>query len=252
MKNILLKKAEKDIIEWQIKVFACLPKQFYPNIYHITKYSYRYDFIDGNHNLTSTDLRTVYNLCKLYFWYPKVYTEQEKKQQIKDYLIYCYEKITGVELSFLRSMIKTNYLSFTNIIHGDLTIENIIKTNDKKIIFIDPSPPHFLCCKELDESKLLQSILTGWEVIKRKWEFILIDPPFEIRPVHIGLLLTHWIRLYAHKDFHKIEIIKKAEKTIEGLIQLCKELKNDNNNIGYRWCFNRLKEFNIPGLQKSI
>lgn len=249
----MLKQAAPDVIKWQVEIFNLLPASYCPKFFDVRDDRYWYSWIDGDHNLNSTDLLIIKNICSKYIW---SHTDDidlaTKETNIHNYMVYCYTREPELMPYILKDMVTVDQLNFTKYIHGDLTVENIIKTEAGSLILIDPSPPRNLSCIELDESKLLQSILTGWEAVKRLDKFVAIEPPFNIRPVHIALLLTHWIRLYAHPEMHTDSIIRAAGDTIEALTKFCKEIKNDNCTLRYRWCLDRLKKLGVPGLSRGF
>lgn len=87
-----------------------------------------------------------------------------------------------------------------NMIHGDPTFSNIIiKYTTGKAELIDPGHHRGLCCKELDEAKVLQSY-DGFERVCRR-----IQRPDDLdipdcisQPVHWVMLITHYVRLLRH------------------------------------------------------
>lgn len=84
--------------------------------------------------------------------------------------------------------------------HGDLTFANVILTREGNYVFIDPGDDRGLPCRELDESKIMQS-LDGFDVIYRNWEDPSGYPRFPARRVHWALLVTHYYRLLRHVSF---------------------------------------------------
>lgn len=244
----MLKTENPKIVDWQLRIFELLPSKHHPRILRrLFSTTYEYEWVDGKQNFTKTDLIKVSKICTKYLWQKQICEENYWYKAVLNYLIYCQQRYPIV-IPILQKLIKSEVLTPTNFIHGDLTLENIVKA--KELILLDPSPPRYLICKELDEAKLLQSILTGWEVIKRKWELQIIEPPFVIRPCHIGLLLSHWIRLYVHQDLHKPKIIKAAKETIEALFVFCTNIITNNySTLQYNWCLNELKKLGVPGLQ---
>jgi hypothetical protein len=56
------------------------------------------------------------------------------------------------------------------VIHGDLTVENIICTEDGNYILLDPNPNNILNQKYIDYAKLRQSLNKGYEFLRKtKW-----------------------------------------------------------------------------------
>lgn len=82
--------------------------------------------------------------------------------------------------------------------HGDASFSNVIMSYDgSRATLIDPGRNRGLCCRELDEAKMLQSY-DGFEEVYRRILRPTDDPPFEVRRVHWLLLVTHYIRLLRH------------------------------------------------------
>ena len=92
-------------------------------------------------------------------------------------------------------------LTLAAMCHGDFTLENILWDSESDaLIFIDPADDHNLKCRELDESKLMQSTLTDWETLAHKtgeWSFP--DDALQYSPALLALCATHWMRLYRHQ-----------------------------------------------------
>lgn len=85
-------------------------------------------------------------------------------------------------------------------VHGDATLENTVQTCSG-IVFLDPGHDRGMPCRELDESKMMQSLL-GYDHIKHQhpvWPKE-TKTPFEVKPLHYALLCTHLIRLIPHQS----------------------------------------------------
>lgn len=91
-------------------------------------------------------------------------------------------------------------------IHGDLTAENVVvrcqgrpATTSADLCFIDPGRPRGMVFMENDEAKMLQSIVTHWELLRgRVAEPYELFPEMTWRKVHLEMLISHWIRLKPH------------------------------------------------------
>lgn len=82
--------------------------------------------------------------------------------------------------------------TWVNRVHGDLTRENVLGD-----VFIDPGRAWGLVCRELDESKMMQSYF-GWETAKYGWKRMEGELPFEITDTHRILYMSHLCRLLKH------------------------------------------------------
>lgn len=84
------------------------------------------------------------------------------------------------------------FLPRCRIVHGDMTLENIIMPGP---VFIDPGNP-IICTPALDRGKLLQSIVMKWET--RGWDNP-GDIPTWADTIDLAFLVTHWVRLQKHQ-----------------------------------------------------
>ena len=128
-------------------------------------------------NMRSADKETVHEYIQT-----KVLKNLEKiknARYIRNLQQYGMVEINGVEyrnLSFYEKYLEEEYLQrvFENdacaLIHGDLTVENIICTRDEKgndaYYLIDPNTGNIHESPNLDYAKLLQSIHGGYEFLK--------------------------------------------------------------------------------------
>lgn len=113
-------------------------------------------------------------------------------------------------------IINAQYTPVTSC-HGDMTMENAIETEEGNVVFIDPGHTRKLNCRETDEAKLLQSI-DGWHKAKYYEDPKVMDPPFEVKPVHWALLATHYGRLLRHASKHTPKSIRYARLRLEELL----------------------------------
>lgn len=118
------------------------------------------------------------------------------------------------------TMIRNAAYTPVSYCHGDMTLENVIICEHDPIRFIDPGYPRGLPTRELDESKLLQS-LDGWHEIK--WNQCPRSyPAFKMKPIHVALLCTHYIRLLKHD--HKPDLLEFAHDRLEHWLAFIKEM----------------------------
>lgn len=141
----------------------------------------------------------------------------------KEYVEYCRRQSLhlscskiGIKHSHLQlfwHMILTEELTPVHYCHCDMTLENCIDTGEG-IVFIDPGWSRGLLCREIDQSKLLQS-LRGWHELKGYPK----PAPctFNWRPIHFALYATHLIRLLNHNELHTEVQLMWAVDQLKGL-----------------------------------
>ncbi len=103
-----------------------------------------------------------------------------------------------------------------NLVHGDATLCNFVVGVNGRSTAIDPGQHRGLCCREIDEAKLLQTAC-GWDHIRHNQ-----SPPLDMighyvdtRRVHQLLLITHFVRLLRHP--HTRDALELAEACIRQL-----------------------------------
>lgn len=91
-----------------------------------------------------------------------------------------------------------------SVVHGDMTLENIIITPEYDVKFIDPGHAYRVNTPALDKGKLLQSIVMRWEERNKENVTSLsgyhpwLQPgpmPTWAGPIEWAFLVTHWVRL---------------------------------------------------------
>ena len=113
------------------------------------------------------------------------------------------------------AMLCTQRFTRVTACHGDLTMDNVMldaTLPTSNVIFIDPGYDRCLPCRELDEAKLLQSV-EGWHNFRLYGKL-----PFKVKYVHKLLLLTHYIRLYAHPEKHSTHWLQWARNRIDHML----------------------------------
>lgn len=116
--------------------------------------------------------------------------------------------------------IKLDRLTPVHRCHGDLTLQNVLYVpRYDGLCIIDPGHCRGLPCRELDESKILQSLL-GWDIACD------LPPPegnslctFPTRDIHRVLLLTHLIRILPHERKHPAKAMRWVRRQIEYLME---------------------------------
>lgn len=173
-----------------------------------------YDYVAGRHAKSYSEFEhAVYSA----FW------DCEKHKaititslEVNRYLEYVSNKLNILGLpdrvfymEQIRSCVTVNTLTPVNNVHGDLTFENVIINPDtKQVTFIDLGVVRgCLYAKEIDEAKVLQSVL-GW---KNTGVF---RPDRYFRRVHFALCLSHMARLLANASKHHVCDLDKAFKIL--------------------------------------
>lgn len=118
---------------------------------------------------------------------------RETKQNYCDYFLArvdndCTQRAAGIILQ--------SGVEYCASVHGDFTLENIIVQRDGSFQLIDPGEPHGMCCRELDEGKLLQSVYMQWE--RRGWQSQTLTLPNWASKLSVAFLASHWARLTPH------------------------------------------------------
>lgn len=153
-----------------------------------------YTYLPGAH---AQDWRVVYNLAMRHVW-KGVSTEVTTAEKIA-YMDYCVEIAPNMYKDDLRRMLNMHLTAPLNkprhMVHGDLTLYNVIVGADR-VQFFDPAPPR-LNCVEIDISKILQS-LDGFGVVYRGEPQPMSYPRMPTSPVVWALLVTHYVRLLRH------------------------------------------------------
>lgn len=97
----------------------------------------------------------------------------------------------------LEIILKTQHPRCVNC-HGDLTLENIIISDDNNsITFIDPAGHRGMITPANDRGKLLQSLVMRWEhrqFDRYPWSYPNPLPEWAT-PIDWAFLVTHWVRL---------------------------------------------------------
>lgn len=185
-----------------------IPERHRPtNIKAIDYNTVQYDYVEGEHPRNWYD---VYLVAFTQLW-GKYQTAYSGDRNI--YLKYV-KSLSPQPLGWVEDCILNAKLTHADFVHGDLTLANCILTPDHRIVFIDLGYHRGLPCREIDESKILQS-LDGFDQVYRGWAPF--DPDIErmhARPIHWALLATHYIRMLRHVSPIGVEFALKRIKEI--------------------------------------
>jgi hypothetical protein len=216
----------REDIERQLSFFANVPATMQPKgIRRMGDCAYEYEFIQGGAPTEQKQIDRLYMLAERVLWNTggQILANIDKWQ----YGNYVLEKALQLELH--RDQIDTVVLALRLIVdsplrrarmcHGDFTMENVIFSDDDPVL-IDPGHPRGVPCKELDEAKMLQSLLCKWDIMNGSTAAYWLKPPFEPQPIHMAFLITHWIRLLNHPERHvKPGLIKSAHEVLGKLLE---------------------------------
>lgn len=208
MKKIICKMERPELIKIQLNFFADIGMPNIPEVLPVSEGRYDYTYVEGGHPSTQPHLGWAYRIAATVIWRDTgAFVPLCDVRSYIDYVAKRYYSTTGLSpnLDVLETVLCTKPLKKTKTVHGDFTLENIVISPDH-IVFIDPGNPHGMICREQDEAKMLQSIVTRWEELHRGWKPSYFSAPFTITPVHICLLACHWMRLLAHPTKHSEEI----------------------------------------------
>lgn len=175
--------------EHQLAVYAQVASNFKPKGIQREPDGYSYEWVVGTHNRRWED---VWVLARAAFW-----SGVEKKLINRiDYVDYVMSLVedAGLVLDKIHNALRPiliDPLTPVRLCHGDCTFANVIGGT-----FIDPGHDRGLPCRELDESKMMQS-LDGFDEIFREWEPE-ASVIFPARRVHFALLLSHYVRMLRH------------------------------------------------------
>jgi len=191
----------KQADEWVFDRLSQLPLELQPKFMDYEDGRLTYDFIQGYHPTQyGKALDLLYRAWQQYG--PGDYLPIDKHA----YVSYCISLIDRTEylsgnikerLSILIAALNTMPLSPVRWCHGDATFHNMIMTGHESGKLIDPGDCRGLPCRELDEAKMLTSY-EGFDVVTYGAPQPEVFPRPSIRPVHLVLLASHYLRLLHH------------------------------------------------------
>jgi len=195
----MIKTTTKAIVDAQLLIYESIHPEYRPtNIKRISECEFSYDFVNGP---MCESIKDIWSAAKIAMWQgdTRNITMTERYEYVKYVFDLCdsFNSITQIRQGLLP--ILTDILTSVRCVHGDMTCCNTVSSQKlKHSVFIDPADCHGLKCQELDEAKLLQSY-DGWEFIKYGHKLNYGELPFEVRPVHTALLLSHYIRMLRYQ-----------------------------------------------------
>lgn len=132
------------------------------------------------------------------------------------YLPYYRVDPHAVECVLETLLSQADQLTPVRMVHGDATLLNFIQSHDGRITMIDPGDPRGMYVRELDESKMLQS-LHGYDRLCLGYDRLVgAKAPFVVRNVHWSLLATHCVRLIPHQRRRgREDLVRWAISTIQ-------------------------------------
>ena len=219
------------LIKFNSQKISEISKVIYEIIKKISSYNspqnknegFEHNFILNKFNETTTSLnnkKISFNLTKNLI---EQYTENIKMLDIKPMHI-----------------VNTEYFC-----HGDLALDNILITRDNKIYLIDPLKNSFEN-SALDYSKILQSSMTQWNLIKHNnFELLINERKIKINPnTHTSLFHNHFLEnlnkndygrmiLYLGLTMARVTKYAKNEKQLCALMLITNELLSNYNDRRY-------------------
>ncbi len=190
------KVATPEVIAHQLKAYNLMRSNQPSKIKGIDETTLEYQWVEGKH---PTHWQPVWDAAKLAMWDTGISTvTNDKRFMYCRYVNDVAEKYRVPSEQTVRAFvcIIQSHLTPVRMTHGDLTFANVIETG-LGMTFIDPGNDRGLCCREIDEAKILQS-MDGFDCAYRNWEPPRWQPAFPSRRVHIALLITHYIRMLRH------------------------------------------------------
>ena len=188
------------------------PWQYIPRFVRQYGEHYLYRYVDGRQAQVA-DVPEILRTMEL-VW--DVY--QHGRLTMAEKLRYCEyvaERTAGLKPEAVEvvrdalNVIQESELPRARLVHGDLTLENVVIEPTGNVVLIDPGYPREMVTPALDRGKLLQSVVMRWE---ERWgpqvEFLSIKVPYPWeRPntwpdwadaTDWAFLVTHWVRLLPH------------------------------------------------------
>ena len=212
----MIKTTTKAIVDAQLLIYESIHPEYRPtNIKRISECEFSYDFVNGP---MCESIKDIWSAAKIAMWQgdTHIVSLNKRSQYVKYVLDLCdgLNSIPQIEQGLLP--ILTDRLTPVRCVHGDMICCNVVSSQKlKHPVFIDPADCHGLKCQELDEAKLLTSY-DGWEFVRLDERLNYGELPFEVRPVHTALLLSHYIRMLRYQ---KDEVYDFAIKRIQEIVQ---------------------------------
>lgn len=193
-----LKKEPKDVVDFQLAAYEQMHGYQPTNIVRAHDEAYEYDWVEGMH---CRQWKAVWDATKVACWDGDTQPIERYNREAYTHYVLCASIDTHVSASHITaatSIILRAPLTPVRMCHGDLTFANVILHPHCGVILIDPGCDRGLTCREMDESKLLQS-LDGFDEAYRGWTPTPAQSAcFWPAPIHWALLLTHYVRMLRH------------------------------------------------------
>ena len=204
-----------------------------PHIFSCVGDTLYMEYIDGRHLCDCLNENDLHILVKTCYKFKQIKSNCELGLDIDAYCdnllkhLYCS---TSIEIAKLVNQNKEALIKRASFCHGDFTLSNIIKRDDRLIIF-DPNYKKDYTSYLLDLSKIRQS-LHDYELLfkfstnsnnkylKMFDELVASESKEDLKLVKL-LDLTHWIRMYDYKNDDDKLIVSQV------LNELYKEYKNE-------------------------
>lgn len=221
----IIKHDEPEIIDRQLEFFESVSPKLRPiRIKRTRDNAYTFEWVEGKEASSIKHVEMLAGKLPDEIWRRNSEPEPPTTGERLTYIRYVMGKARSVtddrhELSIFDHMMTLGLLRDqvfgARQVHGDLTMENIIvRSNGKGFALIDPGHPRGLYCEEIDISKLMQSIVTHWEVALGKRKIVPTVTFMKLRPVTVALLLSHWIRLLAHREKHPKKALQYGKRVV--------------------------------------
>lgn len=181
-----------------------------------------YEWVEGVCPCPQNKIQELLSFCHKLLWSSDTY-RQEYPHHIKRYLLHCLDVAVQVKqlpvYEWVHDKLYTSHPTFTYYCHGDLTLENVVYCNNS-FVFIDPGRHWGLCCQEIDETKVMQSIEEVHLTRPVSMSLETLDLYYRWResPLHMALLATHYLRMLRYTDKHPNWRIAHAKDRLNSII----------------------------------
>ncbi len=262
---IVLKQDTPEIVARQLEFFEVVGNDLVPS--HVRGKradAYVYEWVEGKEASSYMDIETLVSKMPGSVWKRHRKPAPPATEDRVQYNRYVMEKAQGIfrreELRIIEGILTAGIIRGSLHgawqVHGDLTLENVIVRSDGGgLVLIDPGHPRGLYCEELDISKLMQSVVTHWEMAVGKRVHTINPSFFKIRPEALALLLSHWIRLLPHRERHNELISSYGRHVVVPAIideSRGKEWETHASSDGSGWGPDRLSQRCLRGLQERL
>lgn len=262
---MVLKRDTPEIVSRQLRFFEAISGTLIPSkVRRRSSDAYVYEWVEGKEASCAAHIEMVANKMPGPVWKRYKGRPVPTAESRIYYVRYVMEKARAIfrreELKVVGGILATGIASGKLRgaweVHGDLTLENVIvRADGKGFTMIDPGHPRGLYCEELDITKLMQSVITHWEMAKGKRTHAIDTGGWKIRPETLALLLSHWIRLLPHREKHnKVVLGYGRHVVVPAIIDEAsgKEWQEYASSDGHGWSPDRLSRRCLRGLQERL